>query len=68
MNVRKLLALRDKLGNEISLNLLDFTKPFRLACDASNIALGVVLSLVADRGHERQIALASRNLSKTEKK
>lgn len=45
----------------------DFSKPFILDTDASDVAIGVVLSQVHN-GMERVIAYASRTLSKAERK
>lgn len=44
----------------------EFTKPFSLDTDASNFAIGAVLSRVTD-GKERPNAYAIRTLSKAEK-
>ncbi|XP_041376823.1 uncharacterized protein K02A2.6-like [Gigantopelta aegis] len=41
--------------------------PIRLTCDASPVGLGAVLSHVMDDGVERQIAYASRSLTKAER-
>ena len=61
-------TLKQRLVNETKLTLPDFTKNFRLACDASGIALGAVLSQVDCNNIERPIAFASRVLSKAERK
>ena len=60
--------LRSSLGETTKLTLPNFKKTFRLACDASGVALGAVLSQMDDEGKERPIAFASRILSKTERK
>lgn len=44
----------------------DFSKPFTIQCDASDTALGGILTQIND-GHERVIAYASRSLSRTER-
>jgi hypothetical protein len=61
-------TLRSQLGTTTKLTLPDFSKPFRLSCDASGVALGAVLSQLNREGQERPIAFASRILSKTERK
>ncbi|GBP17159.1 Retrovirus-related Pol polyprotein from transposon 17.6 [Eumeta japonica] len=45
----------------------DFTQPFRVTTDASNAALGAVLSQIRN-GNDHPIAFASRTLSDTEKR
>lgn len=57
--------LRDKLLTAPVLGYPDFGSPFILATDASQYALGAVLSQVKD-GIERPIAFASRQLNKAE--
>ena len=46
----------------------DPSLPLKLACDASPVGIGAVLSLVMHDGTERPIAFASRTLTKTEQK
>ena len=46
----------------------DSALPVRLACDASPTGIGAVLSHVMPDGSERQVAFASRSLTKTERK
>lgn len=60
-------VLRNKLITGPILALPDITKPFVLDTDASNEAIGAVLSQNID-GTERVIAYASRTLTKSEKK
>ncbi|CAF4948257.1 unnamed protein product [Pieris macdunnoughi] len=57
--------LKEKLTSAPVLSYPDFTKPFILTTDASNHALGVVLSQ-GPTGQERPIAFASRTLNKSE--
>jgi hypothetical protein len=61
-------TIKGKLSSETRLQLPDFSKPFRLACDASGVAIGAVLSQLDDDGKEKPIAFASKVLSKTERK
>jgi hypothetical protein len=61
-------TISEKLGRETRLQLPDFTKPFRLACDASGVAIGAVLSQLDNDGQEKPIAFASKVLSKAERR
>ena len=45
----------------------DFSKPFRLTTDASNVAVGAVLSQLGEDGKDHPKAFASKVLSKTER-
>lgn len=45
----------------------DYTKPFSIACDASDIAVGAVLTQETD-GHEKVICYMSQKLSHSERK
>ena len=60
-------TLRMALSERTQLTLPDFSKPFQLACDASAVAVGAVLSQVGEDGREYPIAFASKVLSKTER-
>ena len=60
-------TLKSKLTNSPILSLPDLTKEFILDTDASNFAIGAVLSQKTDDG-EKVIAYASRALSKSERK
>ena len=61
----------EELRNIMTANLLlsypDFNQPFILTTDASNVAIGGVLSQIME-GKERPIAYLSRTLSKAEEK
>lgn len=57
--------LKHKLTSAPVLIYPDFSKPFILTCDASNYAIGAVLSQ-GPKGQERPIAYASRTLNKSE--
>ena len=61
-------TLPANLGTTTKLTLPDFSRPFRVTCDASGVALGAALSQLDETGKERPIAFASRKLSKTERK
>ena len=56
------------ITSEQVLTHYDPSLPLRLACDASPIGIGAVLSHVMSDGNERPIAFASRTLTKTEQK
>lgn len=57
--------LKRKLTSAPLLIYPDFTKPFILTCDASNYAVGAVLSQ-GQIGKDRPVAFASRTLNKSE--
>ncbi|GBN31284.1 Retrovirus-related Pol polyprotein from transposon 17.6 [Araneus ventricosus] len=58
--------LKDKLIENPVLYSPDFTKPFIVQCDASNIGVGVVLSQINEKEEEHPIMLLSKKFSKTE--
>ena len=58
-------TLRDKICSEPLLQYPDFTKPFLVTTDASNYAVGAVLSQ-GSIGEDLPIAFASRSLNKAE--
>ena len=60
-------VLKNALSRQTNLMLPDFSKPFQLACDASNVALGAVLSQVDEDNREHPVAFASKVLSKQER-
>lgn len=59
--------LKNTMASDLLLAYPDFEQPFILTTDASNIAIGAVLSQLQD-GKERPIAYLSRTLSKAEEK
>lgn len=59
--------LKSKLINPPLLIYPDFSKPFTLTTDASNVALGAVLSQ-GEKGQEQPIAYASRTLNPAERR
>lgn len=59
--------LKEIMSSKLLLIYPDFDKPFILTTDASNYAIGAVLTQLVD-GHERPIAYLSRTLSKAEEK
>jgi hypothetical protein len=61
-------TLKHLLANDVTLAFPDFSKPFRVTTDASNIAMGGVLSQIQDDGSERPIAFVSKTLNKTQRK
>ena len=61
-------TLREKLVSPPILAYPDYTKEFILDTDASDVAVGAVLSQIQDDGTERVIAYASRVLSKSERR
>jgi transposase InsO family protein len=61
-------TLKRLLANDVTLAFPDFSKPFRVTTDASNIAMGGVLSQIQEDGSERPIAFVSKTLNKTQRK
>ena len=60
--------LKDIITNDITLAFPDFNKPFKLSTDASNTAIGGVLSQTDEiTGLDRPITFFSRRLSNTER-
>ena len=62
------LKVKEMITSEQVLTHYDPNLPLRLACDASPVGIGAVLSHVMSDGTERPIAFASRTLTKTEQK
>ncbi len=60
-------TLKSTLSKQTQLTLPDFSKPFILACDASALSIGAVLSQKGEDGKEYPISFASKVLSKTER-
>ena len=60
--------LKQRMVDEVILQFPDYSKPFRLCTDASDLSIGGVLSQVDENGHERPITFFSKVLSDTEKK
>lgn len=61
------LQLKTCLTSAPILAFPDFTRPFQLHTDASNIGLGAVLSQTSEGGVDRPVAYWSRTLSRPEK-
>ena len=61
------IKVKELIASDMVLTHYDPGRPLRLACDASPVGIGAVLSHIMDDGSERPIAFASRTLSKTEK-
>lgn len=59
--------LRECLCSAPVLAYPNFTNPFILDTDASNVAIGTVLSQLDEHGKERVIAYGSRLLTKSER-
>lgn len=60
-------SLKQLLCTAPVLSTPDYTKPFSISCDASDVALGAVLSQEHD-GNEKAIAYFSKKLSPSERK
>ena len=61
------IKVKELIASDMVLTHYDPGRPLRLACDASPVGIGAVLSHIMDDGSERPIAFALRTLSKTEK-
>jgi hypothetical protein len=60
---RAFLLLKEKLCTCTHLYAVDFTKPFHLFTDASDLALGVALTQLAEDGSHKPVAFASAKFS-----
>lgn len=60
--------MKSKLVNAPILKYPDFSRQYTLDTDASNLAIGAVLSQKSDDGQEHVVAYASRTLSKSERR
>ena len=68
-HLRAFQKLKDIICADVTLAFPNFEKPFKLSTDASNFAIGGVLSLVDDvTGEDRPIAFYSRRLSDAERR
>ena len=61
------IKVKKLMTSDMVLTHYDPGRPLRLACDASPVGIGEVLSHIMDDGSERPIAFASRTLSKAER-
>ena len=59
-------ALKNAIITDVILTFPDFSKPFRLTTDASNTAIGGVLSQLDEFGNDRPISFFSRKMLKPE--
>ena len=59
--------MKKLITSDMVLTHYDPGRPLRVACDASPVGIGAVLSHIMDDGSERPIAFASRTLSKAER-
>lgn len=65
--LKAFFALRDSLQNDATLHCPDPTHPFIIHCDASDYAIGAVLSQKTADDNERPITYLSRVLNKAER-
>ena len=61
-------TLKGALTSDSLLGFPDLSKPFALACDSSDFAVGAILTQLDEEGRERPIEYASRALSPREQK
>ena len=61
------IKVKKLITSDMVLIHYDPGRPLRLACDASPVGIGAVLSHIMDDGSERPMAFASRTLSKAER-
>jgi transposase InsO family protein len=61
-------TLKELFNRDVPLQMPDYSKPFIIDTDASDIAVGAVLGQIDANGHERPVFFASRKLSPAEKK
>jgi len=61
-------TLKRVFNESVPLQMPDYTKPFIIDTDASDIAIGAVLGQIDGEGKERPVFFASRKLSPAEKK
>ena len=60
-------SVKKLITSDMVLTHYDPGRPLRLACDASPVGIGAVLSHIMEDGSERPIAFASRTLTKAER-
>ena len=60
-------SVKKLITSDMVLTHYDPVRPLRLACDASPVGIGAVLSHIMENGSERPIAFASRTLTKAER-
>jgi hypothetical protein len=61
-------TLKESFNKNVPLKMPDYTRPFIVDTDASDIAVGAVLGQLDEHGRERPVFFASRKLSPAEKK
>ena len=61
------VKVKNLITSDLVLTHYNPGRPLRLACDASPVGIGAVLSHIMEDGSERPIAFASRTLSKAER-
>lgn len=60
--------LKKEFNKNVPLKMPDYSKPFIVDTDASDVGIGAVLSQYDDQGEERPVYFASRKLSPAERK